>query len=216
MKDELKAKIPKRSFGFCRWCGAENARLTYLMCPNCGRINNMVPSKTMVCLNNPEVKKRIQAMGGTTVANIVPEVRNFILNPKSRFPPEASDQEHWKTVVEETAYYVSEDEIQERKQYYSEVDQPDKSSEELEAEIAIDRILQFMIIVNIVTGNLKVNIDPASFESFIEVCDQCLANVVKDASGPARPDSGPAKPEAEKPAGRRTGMNVSDILKRRR
>ena len=89
--------IPKTGFGLCRWCNEENQRLQYLMCSKCFRIANMLPSKTMVLLNRPEIKKRL-GEEGATIRNIAPELRKFILDPKCRFPSEISDQNQWKTM----------------------------------------------------------------------------------------------------------------------
>lgn len=212
MKEELKNRIPKQSFGRCNWCGTESTRLMYLMCPKCTRIFNLVPSKTMVRLNNPEVKKRIQALGRATVRTITPEVRNFVMDPASRFPPESSDKEHWNTMIEEALDNLTENEVEERVAYMREVGIDLGSIEEVETGLAVDNVIRFMITVGVITNKLKLDIDAKSALEFEDTCDYCLESAKVDSSEQPKRQGQP-EPDSSSP---RAGMNISDRIKNRR
>ena len=224
---DMKEVIPPRSFGYCRWCGAEGVRLQYLMCPNCARIADMIPSKTSVLLNRPEIKKRLRA-GNMTLENVVPELRAFLMDPKSRFPPERGNLEHWKQMQEQVISMVSEADIN---RYYEnllsqkrEAEENDEefgelpSEDELEVMVGLDNLFRYILHIAVLRGLLKLDTDDDVEQSCMvcgrpvgvegkSICSICRNEIVHDAP----------EPEIEaSPVKTQLGMNTRDIVMAKR
>ncbi|MFH1738864.1 MAG: hypothetical protein ABIH23_07630 [bacterium] len=211
--------IPIRSFGFCRWCGAERVRLQYMMCPDCFRISNMLPSKTSVLLNRPEVKKRLKS-DGATIKNIAPELCVFLTDPKTRFPAERSYQEHWGVMLEQSLNFISESDVSRHIDTLEEKGVEDiPAEEELEKTLGLEHLLRFILHVAVLRGLLKLDQDEEG-ESFCilcgqpaalgsrTLCSQCRSEIVQDDSDMDRP--------TEEVARAPQGMATRDIVLRKR
>lgn len=211
--DQGKEVIPKRSFGFCRWCEAESVRLSYLMCPNCFRFEEAIPSKTSVLLNRPEVKKRLA--GIVTVKTIVPELRAFLLDPKTRFPPERGLQEHWQTIQEVAVENVSDSDIRRRVEELMERGvEETPPEEELERDIGLEIVLRFILHVAVIRGVLKIddeddgvcvicgNDTEGGGQTLCHTCKSELTRDMSDGDSPMVEEEAPRK---------QLGMNTRDI-----
>lgn len=210
--------IPTRSFGHCRWCGTEGKRLSFLMCPDCARIAEMIPSKTNVLLNRPEVKRRLG--GGATVGIVVPELRNFLMDAKARFPPERSYAEHWDTMIEQAVSLVGDGDVRKRIAEMIDDDSIDTDSipptSEIEKQVGVDNVIRFILHVAVLRGILKLDSDGGgscmicgreSDEDGHLICVPCRNDIGSDVS-----DAGPALEEPKPYA----GMHTSDITQKRR
>ncbi len=214
---EGKDAIPPRSFGFCRWCGAERVRLQYLLCPDCFRIADMIPSKTSVVMNRPEVKKRLRGMA--TVKKLTPELRIFLTDPKTRFPADRNHIEHWEKMIEQSRTLVSDSDI---RRYIdnlcANVDEDEEVNvppdEEVEEIVSLENILRFFLHVAVLRGALKLDEDPDDASCMVcghqtavgsrSLCSSCRNELVHDVS-----DSGPAEAA---PAKIQLGMHSRDII----
>ncbi|MFH1743015.1 MAG: hypothetical protein ABIH23_28755 [bacterium] len=216
--DEAKRSIPVRSFGNCRWCGATDVRLQYLMCPNCFSIAGMIPSKVSMLSNRPDVKKRLKE-GGATVNNVVPELRDFLSDPKTRFPSERSYQEHWNTMLSQTADFASESDLHVRAVELKSQGEEIPEKDQLKKTIGLEKLLHFMLKVAVLSGTLNLKRDESE-DGFCVVCwkstpsekhmlcMRCRDELVTDAqSGEEFIDTTP-KP--------RKGMATIDIILRNR
>lgn len=211
MNDKVDRSIPKYGFGLCRWCGQENQRLQYLMCSKCFRIANMMPSKTMVLLNRPDVKKQLGAEGAT-IRNITPELRRFLSDPQTRFLPEHNDRKHWEGMLEEAADHVAPKDV---RAFLEEVvsrgdrDLP-SSDDELLALVGMEIILRFVLHVSVIRGLLKLDIDVGEDEFFDELCQDCMEEAILDdpTQGILREKSAPENHASEPKA----GMKVRDLI----
>lgn len=205
--------IPPRSFGHCRWCGAESVRLQYLMCPDCFRISELIPSKTSVLLNRPDVRKRI---AGTTVKAITPELRKFLLDPNSRFPPERSYQQHWNIIQEQAISLVSDSDVKKLANEMLEEMEEDEipDSDELETIVGVETVLRFMLHVAVLRGTLKLDDEDLdgscivcgkpTIEGTRGLCSACRGELIREV-----PDVEKQAPPAEKPY---AGMKSRDII----
>lgn len=210
MTESNDQSIPKISFGLCRWCGSENQRMQYLMCPNCFRVANMIPSKTMVLLNRPEVKKRLA--GGATIRNITPELRRFLKDPKTRFPPEQAERKHWDAMQEEAAANVTQRDI---KIYLEDmisrgVHELPPTDEELAAVVGLESILRFILHVSVIRGLLKIDYDEEEAKNFNEVCQDCMEEaIVEDPTQGIEPDK---TLKETSPIDNRPGMKIRELI----
>lgn len=210
MRENDDHSIPKISFGLCRWCGEENQRLQYLMCSSCFRIANMIPSKTMVLLNRPEIKKRL-GPGGTTIRNITPELRRFIMDPKSRFPPEMSDREHWEIMRQEAADRVTQKDVR----IYLEdmisrgVHELPPSDDELIALVGLEILLRFILHVGVIRGLLKIDI-AGEEDFFSDICEECMKDTMQENPTQGLETDQPAQEFTRNEP--RAGMKVRDLI----
>lgn len=160
--------IPPRGFGLCRWCGADRVRLQYLMCGDCFRIADLVPSKTNVLLNRPEVRKQLQGEN-PSIKRIVSPLREFLLDPKMRFPPENSFQDHWKKMLDHCQQQVTDEEFESRyeqlKESGSDLLGDDRA---MEAMIGTESLLRF--ILHVAVSRDLVDIEDDDREGFCVVC----------------------------------------------
>ena len=203
--------IPEAGFGTCRWCGLEDTRLQFLMCPKCFRISNMVPSKAMVLLNRPDLKRKL-GPGGATLINFTPELRDFLLDPSSNFPIEESDIEHFEVMKKESISSVTQKDI--KFYVHTLVSEGDyelpETDEELFKIIGLEHMLRFIIRVCVERGLLKVNIDLDEDDSIRDMCEDCLENPVlkeepEDWKAPRQSDPFDVSTPKE-------GMKVRDII----
>ncbi len=210
-KDKLKDFIPERSFGHCNWCGEDNVRLHYLMCNDCFRISNMVPSKAQVLLNRPDLKKKYKEIGAT-IKNVASDLRRFLLDPKTRFPNERYDKEHWEKIQEEGADNASSTEVNILLDQMQEqgVD-PLPEQEEVERLVGIDKTLRFMMRVGVLRGVLKMDSDGEDDEFFRKMIESCMENAIAEdmkLGGEQKPSLQENKPRA--------GMATRDLVMKRR
>lgn len=202
---DMKKSIPERAFGTCRWCGAESVTLTYLMCPDCNRISNLIPSKAMVLINNPQIKRKL-ASSGLTIRTLAPHLHEFIANPESKFPPEKTDLEHWQTLLEYAPDQASDDDV---KNYVSRIMDSDAialpTKEEARQNAGVEVILRFMMLVGLVRGVLRIKMD----EDDASVIERILEEENISEAPPARsmPSSRPGSPAPQPEASKRSGMH---------
>lgn len=205
--------IPARSFGNCRWCAAESVRLQFLMCADCFLVAETVPSKTNVLLNRPDVKKRLK--GGVTLRKVLPELRSFLLDEKSRFPTERRSIEHWAAMQEQTISLVTDSDISRRILELKEAGEKDlPTADELATMIGLDTMLRFVLHVAILRGVMKL--DTSDEEGMCLVCGRtteagsralcpaCRTDLIREV-----PDSAPMLVEEPKA---NVGMNTRDLI----
>ncbi len=153
-----KSIIPRRSFGNCRWCGAENARLDYLMCADCFRIADMVPSKTKILLNRPEVRKRLKGED-INVNNVAGELWTFLSDASVRFPADPSLKKHWEKMIEENIALVTREDLYREIEEAKENGTADLGSEQEAArKIGVENLLRFILTVAVLKGSLNLDI----------------------------------------------------------
>ncbi len=155
MSDQTRGIIPPRSMGDCRWCGAQMTRLQYLMCSDCNRIAERVPSKVQVILRSADFAKTTE--GKATVEKVVPELTRFILDSQQDFPANPRDQEHWAKMLDECETMVSRSDLLERAKEMKSAGETDLPSEqELRRFLGAERLLRYMIHVAVQQGALKL------------------------------------------------------------
>lgn len=185
MSNENDELIPIRSFGHCRWCGTEGAKLQYLMCMDCYNIAGMMPSKVTVVMNQPDVKKALEKEG-TNIRTITPELVKFLLNRKNKFPPGIQAKEHWDQMLDEAIEYVNEDEIAE---LYKEIKKerrrqglelPDE--EELAEMIGMESTIRFFLFYCVLRGLLRIEMSEEDKEEMERICEAAAANVTIEKS----------------------------------
>ncbi|MDP8245581.1 MAG: hypothetical protein P9L94_15970 [Candidatus Hinthialibacter antarcticus] len=201
---DLKHSIPERSFGHCQWCDSDSVSLTYLMCPSCYRISNMIPSKAMVLMNNPKIKRELAAVG-TSIRSIAPYVREFVFDPANKFPTEDSDKVHWKDMLANASFHANQDDVR----LYVEqlMDRGiDKlpTKDQAQETAGIEVLLRFMMLVGIVRGVLRMKASDEDQETFDRICQEALASAAQNRSEGA-PQPGSSDPVAE--PSKRSGMH---------
>lgn len=179
---DLKLSIPERSFGHCQWCDSDSVSLTYLMCPSCYRISNMIPSKAMVLMNNPKIKRELAGIG-TSIRSIAPYVREFIFDPANKFPSEDSDKEHWNEMLANAPFHANQDDVR----LYVEqlMDRNiDKlpTKEEAQKTAGIEVLLRFMMLVGVVRGVLRMKASDEDQETFERICQEAMASAAQNRS----------------------------------
>ena len=212
--DDARQSIPPRSFGNCRWCATRDVRLQYLMCTKCFRIADMIPSKIQVLLSRPEVKKRLRD-GGTTVTNVVPELRVFVTDSKRRFPSERGDQEHWEVMLKEARGFGSEADVLKRAEDLKGQGVEVPTREEVKETIGLERLLHFILKIAVLCQKLKFEHDENE-DGFCVVCwkdtpsekhmlcTQCRDELVREVQ--------PEETLIEDAPKVRKGMATSDII----
>ncbi len=205
MSIDLKASIPERSFGHCQWCDSDSVSLTYLMCPSCYRISNMAPSKAMVLMNSPVVKKKLATLG-VSVRSITPYVREYIFDPSSKFPTEESDKEHWAIMIENAPFHANQDDVRLYVEQLMDLDVKTlPTKEEAQEKAGIEVMIRFMLLVGIVRGVLKMKTSDEDIETFTRICQEAASVAAQnraDSSGAGLPI------DDAKPAAKRTGMHI--------
>jgi hypothetical protein len=207
-------KIPQRSFGRCNWCGEESCRLSFLMCTNCFRIANMIPSKTMVLLNQPDVKRALEPTG-TTIRHVAPHLRMFLEDPRSKFPHEKSDLKLWEAIKKEMVEFLSPGEIRNYriKLIESDVQLPDE--DELAFWVGSEKYLQFVLRVAVIRGELKMDFDPEDEDFFQKMIEVCTANTMNDTlEGLGKSSEQKLQIDTDKKSS--IGMNTRDITLKKR
>jgi len=210
---DVRGIIPQRGFGNCRWCAAQDVRLSYLMCGDCFRIAEMVPSKTKMLMGRPDVKKRLGRE--VTIKTVAMELRDFVLDPKNRFPAEQSQQAHWDKMVDQVRSEVSQAEIGRCVASLIErgVEEPPSQSD-IAKLAGVERLLRFILHVSVLRDLLRIDMDeedaafccicgkPAA-EGGKSLCPQCRSEILRQ--------SGQEEVQEEKPKPY-MGMNVIDII----
>ncbi len=212
MNKSAHKSIPESGFGNCRWCGAENTRLQYLMCPDCFKLSNKVPSKAMVLLNKPEIKQKFGAQGAT-LTTFTPELRKFITGKDSNFPPEKDAEAHWMLMQQVAQKSVEQKDIQfYLKEMIQKAGHPlPPSDEELFSIIGLECMLRFIIRTLVERGELKIGIDLDEDEFLDDKQEKCTdATVLKQ----EQEDWKPQETLSQIIPGNddKKGMNVRDII----
>lgn len=167
MDSESKSYIPSRGFGDCYWCGAHMQRLEYCMCAVCNRVAESVPSKVQMVLNTPNLMKKI--VGKTTVENIILEIRRFATRTERDFPRKGDLQRHWETMIDEVQSRISDSEIDEFiRKHRPDGDEDTENEGEITRNLAIERLLRFMLHVAIQQG--AINMQQEISEKYCVVC----------------------------------------------
>jgi hypothetical protein len=202
--DEL---IPIRSFGHCRWCGEEGAKLQYLMCTNCFNIAGMMPSKVTVVMNQPDVKKSLEKKG-INIRTITPMLVRFLLNPKNKFPPGIQAKEHWDQMLDECVEYVNEDEIAE---VYDELKKerrrqggPPPDEDEIAEIIGMEGTIRYFLLYCVIRGLLKIEMTDEEREELERIREAVMANATLETS--IQQTVKPILEERSKP--KSIGMNI--------
>ncbi len=204
--DEL---IPIRSYGHCRWCGAEGAKLQYLMCMDCFNIAGMMPSKVTVVMNQPDVKKALEKKG-INIRTISPELVKFLLNPKNKFPPGIQAKEHWDQMIDECMEYVSDEDVEERiaplrKERRRQGLQP-PDEEEIAEIIGMENTIRYFLLYCVIRGLLKIEMSNEDREELERITEATLANVTVET--PVKPTVSRAAPAAPQSKPKSMGMNI--------
>lgn len=210
MSNEMDELIPIRSFGHCRWCGTEGAKLQYLMCTSCYNIASLMPSKVTVVMNQPDIKKSLEKRG-INIRTITPELVKFLLNPKNKFPPGVQAKEHWDQMLDEAIDYVNDDEIAEM---YEEIKKerrrqglelPDE--DEIAEIIGMESTIRFFLFYCVIRGLLKIEMSEEDKEEFERICEATKANVTVEKAISKTSSSAPSPSQAaDKP--KSFGMNI--------
>jgi hypothetical protein len=204
--------IPESGFGNCRWCGAENTRLQYLMCPDCFKLSNKVPSKAMVLLNKPEIKQKLGEKGAT-LTTFTPELRKFITGEDANFPPEKKETPHWILMQQVAQKNVEQKDIQFYiKEMVKNAGYPlPPTDEELFRIIGLECMLRFIIRTLVQRGELKIGIDLDEDEFIDDLQDKCMdATVLKQEEEGWKPKE--ALSQTMPGNDDKKGMNVRDII----
>lgn len=207
MARDTEELIPIRSFGHCRWCGEEGAKLQYLMCTDCFSIASMMPSKVTVVMNQPEVKKALEKKG-TNIRTITPELVKFLLNPKNKFPHGIQAKEHWDQMLDECVEYVNDDDVAE---VYAELKKerrrqggPPPDEDEIAEILGMESTIRFFLLYCVIRGLLKIEMSDDERAELERITAATMANVTVEKS--IQKPSGPAAPEPQKP--KSYGMNI--------
>ncbi|MBN2329417.1 MAG: hypothetical protein JXR73_19910 [Candidatus Omnitrophica bacterium] len=172
----------------------------------------MIPSKTMVLLNQPEVKKRLHKKG-PTIRNITPELRRFLCNPKTRFAPDANDRAHWEIMQRESAKNVKNEDVrlflEQLPSHESRV--LPSTDEELFRIIGMETLLRYILHVSVIRGLLKMDLDEDDKAFCHDVCDECM----EDALSESLIDNPPGeKAEKDNPAPHPdAGLKIRDLIR---
>ncbi len=177
MSDQERGMIPARGFGDCHWCGAQMTRLQYLMCPECIRVAEQIPSKTQIVLRSGDFAKNVE--GKSSVENVIPELQSFLFDSKQDFPRDASGREHLAKMVEHSLSLVSSGDVAKREEQLKEEGVQDiPSQEELGRTLGIERILRFMLHVAVQQGALKLD-DAGEATKFCVVCGDSTSEEIR-------------------------------------
>ncbi len=204
--------IQENGFGNCRWCGAEDIRLQYLMCPNCFKMSNKVPSKAMVLLNKPEIKQKLGEKGAT-LTTFTPELRKFITGEETNFPPEKDDISHWTLMQEVAQKNVEQKDIQFYiREMVKKAGYPlPPTDEELFKIIGLECMLRFIIRSLVQRGELKIGLDLDEDEFLDDLQEKCMdATVLKEDQADWKPQE--TAVQTILGADDKKGMNVRDII----
>ncbi|HOE11543.1 MAG TPA: hypothetical protein PLQ35_11835 [bacterium] len=210
---DIRGIIPQRSFGNCRWCAAQDVRLSYLMCGDCFRIAEMIPSKTRMLIGRPNVRKRLGR--DITIKTVAAELREFLLDPKNRFPAEQSQQTHWEKMVSQVRSEVSPADISRCVAGLIERGIEELPSQSDLAKLAaVDRLLRFMLHISVLRDLLRIELDqedaacccicgrPAA-QGSKALCSQCRSEILRQ--------SGQEEVQQERPKPY-MGMKAIDII----
>ena len=216
MSDQTRGLIPARSVGDCRWCGAQMTRLQYLMCSDCSRIAERIPSKVQVILRSPGFAKSTE--GRATIEKVIPELTRFILDSKQNFPANPRDQEHWSIMLNESQALVSRADLLDRaREMKREPDVEELPTEqELKRIMGAERLLRYMMHVAVQQGALKLEgggedtkfcvvCGRSTSEEIRMLCYRCMNELAIEA-----PDTDSSE-EEEKSSGFK-GMATRDIV----
>ncbi|MBZ0258484.1 hypothetical protein K8I31_20625, partial [bacterium] len=168
-------------------CDSDSVSLTYLMCPSCYRISNMIPSKAMVLMNNPKIKREVAAVG-TSIRSIAPYVREFILDPANKFPTEKTDQEHWHEMLSNAPFHANKDDVRLFvEQLMDRGIDTLPTKEQAQESAGLEVLLRFMMLVGVVRGVLRMKPSEEDQETFERICQEAMAATAQNRADGASP-----------------------------